>query len=178
MRPKLNYSHLKGNTSFTKDEIRWAIDQCERQGEGVSAVLPFLEGWEYARQKFIDPNKPMIMGGLIDEIKYLSMIVTNGRHSMSNPYRLTPVVFNNGNEATPPQHIPRTFHKLCVSGLFVEDIHAFVIEYLKIHPLEDGNGRVANILLNRQNEQAMNERKGFIYENPKLDGWIDSVLTA
>ena len=160
---------LDKDTNFTKDEIRWAIDQCERQGEGVDAVLPFLEGWEYARQTFVAPNR------LIDEITYLSMIVTNGRHNMSNPYRSTPVVFNNGNVGTSPQHIPRTLHTLCESGLFVEDVDRFLIEYLRIHPLEDGNGRVANILLNRKNEEAMNERKGFIYDNPKLEGWIDKA---
>ena len=160
---------LSEDTNFTKDEIRWAIDQCERQGEGVDAVLPFLEGWEYARQTFVVSNR------LINEIKYLSMIVTNGSHSLSNPYRITPVVVNNVNVGTPPQHIPRTLYALCESGLFVQDIDRFLIEYLRIHPLEDGNGRVANILLNRHNEEAMNERKGFIYDNPKLEGWIDKA---
>ena len=92
---------------------------------------------------------------------------------MSKPYRVTPVVFANGNVGTSPEHITRTVYQLCQSGLFTEDIHAFLIEYLKIHPLEDGNGRVANILLNRFNVQAMNERTGFIYDNPKEEGWID-----
>ena len=51
---------LSEDTNFTKDEIRWAIDQCERQGEGVDAVLPFLEGWEYARQTFVVSNRPTV----------------------------------------------------------------------------------------------------------------------
>ena len=167
------YAFLSEDTNFTKSEIRWAIDQCQRQGEPASAVLPFLEGWEYARQNFTEPNKKKMLGGLSDQISYRSMIVTDGRHLMSKPYLVTPVVFANGNVGTSPEHIPRTVYQLCQSGLFTEDIHAFLIEYLKIHPLEDGNGRVANILLNRFNVQAMNERTGFIYDNPKEEGWID-----
>lgn len=169
------YAYLKEDTNFTKDEIRWAIDQCERQGEPATAVLPFLEGWEYARQNFTEPNKKKMLGGLSDQISYLAMIVTDGRHTMSYPYRKTPVVFANGNSGSNPDSIPRTLYLLCTSGLITEDINTFLVEYLKIHPLEDGNGRVANILLNRFNKQAMNERTGFIYDNPKLEGWIDKA---
>lgn len=162
------YAFLSEDTKFSKDEIRWAIDQCERQGEGVDAVLPFLEGWEYARQNFKTPNEKKMLGGLSDQISYLAMIVTDGNHTMSRPYRKTPVVFANGNTGINPEHIPRTVYLLCASGLITEDINAFIIEYLKIHPLEDGNGRVANILLNR-----FSEGEQFIYDNPKEEGWID-----
>ena len=50
------YAFLSEDTNFTKSEIRWAIDQCQRQGEPASAVLPFLEGWEYARQNFTETH--------------------------------------------------------------------------------------------------------------------------
>ncbi len=159
------YAFLSEDTKFSKDEIRWAVEQCIRQGEGADAVLPFLEGWEYARQNFNTLEKG---GRLSDEISYLAMIVTDGRHTMSNPYRYTPVIFANGNTGTNPDSIPRTHYLLCQSGLITQDLNSFVVEWLKIHPLEDGNGRVANIILNR-----LSEGEQFIYDNPKEEGWID-----
>ena len=88
-------------------------------------------------------------------------------------YRETPVVFANGNDGAPWIEIPRLMEQLCASGLFWTDIRAFLIEFLKIHPFTDGNGRTASILYNRRGGEVGGN--GWIYDSfdPEQDEWIN-----
>ena len=65
-------------------------------------------------------------------------------------YRETPVVFANGNRGVSWMEIPRLMEQLCKTDLYWTNTKEFLIEFLKIHPFTDGNGRTASILYNRQ----------------------------
>ena len=43
--------------TYTQDELRWAVDEVERQGAGPEAVLHFLAAWDYAKGEFFPANK-------------------------------------------------------------------------------------------------------------------------
>ena len=83
-------------------------------------------------------------------------------------YRKTPVTFRNGNTGAKADQIPRLMNQLCDSNLWDTDREAFVLEFLKIHPFEDGNGRVAAILMNTPDHRP--SRREFI-PVPSMDGW-------
>jgi fido (protein-threonine AMPylation protein) len=59
--------------------------------------------------------------------------------------------------------------QLADSDLFWTDTEAFVIEFLRIHPFEDGNGRTASILLNRRTA------KDLFVDLPQIEGWINEA---
>ncbi len=69
-----------------------------------------------------------------------------------NQYRTIPVVFENGGSAENPQNIPAAMSRAILWGTPVSyDFHGWyqwVKVFLKIHPFEDGNGRMASLLFN------------------------------
>ncbi len=179
------------NRVYTFEEISWAAYECAVQGEGPMDVLSFLNAWDYARNEFFPYNK--------DELEYQIQMV-NGRVTGNHPlmreairmglerqslnidavqalgfadYRETPVVFANGNDGAPWIEIPRLMEQLCASDLFWTDIRAFLIEFLKIHPFADGNGRTASVLYNRRGGEVGGE--GWVYDSfdPEQDEWIN-----
>ena len=89
-------------------------------------------------------------------------------------YRETPVVFANGNRGVSWMEIPRLMEQLCKTDLYWTNTKEFLIEFLKIHPFADGNGRTASILYNRQGGGLL-PGGGWIYDSfdPGQDGWID-----
>jgi nucleotide-binding universal stress UspA family protein len=109
-----------------------------RQGEPDSAAQYLKQAWQRART----------IGADLTEADILDI------HALTAPgvrpgYRTTPVTFAGGGTAVPAQHVPRQMTQLVESGLARTDPEAFVREFLQIHPFEDGNGRVAVVLLNR-----------------------------
>ena len=152
--------------SYTPEEMAWATRECERQGEGPEMIPHFLKAWNYARNQFF----PYDMASLETQVLLVHTNVM-GWISASH-YRQTPVVFANGNEGANWQEVPRLMEQLCESDLFWTDTEAFVVEFLRIHPFEDGNGRTASILLNRRTA------KDLFVDLPQIEGWIDSVITT
>jgi hypothetical protein len=176
---------------YTFEEVSWAAYECAVQGEGPMDVLSFLNAWDYARNEFFPHDK----AGLEYQIQMVNGRVT-GNHPLMREaikmglerqnlnidavqalgyadYRETPVVFANGNTGAQWIEIPRLMEQLCASNLFWTDTRAFLVEFLKIHPFADGNGRTANILYNRRGGEVGGE--GWIYDSfdPEQDEWIN-----
>ena len=131
--------------TYTQDELRWAVDEVERQGAGPEAVLHFLAAWDYAKGEFFPADKDT----LDLQIRFVNELV-RGQLPNGRAYRETPVVFPNGNKGAPWQEVPRLMDRLCESDLLWTTPDAFAYEFLSIHPFEDGNGRTASIIMNRR----------------------------
>jgi len=137
--------------TYTQDELRWAVNEVERQGAGPEAVLHFLAAWDYAKGEFFPYNKDT----LDLQIRFVNELVRGqypirGQYPNGRAYRETPVVFANGNKGAPWQEVPRLMDRLCESNLLWTNPDSFAIEFLNIHPFEDGNGRTASIIMNRR----------------------------
>ena len=165
----------KTDEPIRPDVWEWADREVTRQG-APELASEFVQAWDYAR------NALFPMSDHLDtdrEIRFINMLVcgdlmiTPGAYPTR--YRLTPVVFVNGNEGANWQQIPLLMSNLCKSGLLYgsdEDVRDFIVEFLKIHPFEDGNGRTAAILLNRRIGRLGNS--GFA-PVPTLDGWVEDA---
>ena len=163
---------------YTFEEVSWAAYECAVQGEGPMDVLSFLNAWDYARSEFFPYDK--------DELEYQIQMV-NGRVTGNHPLMREAIrmglerqnlnidVVQTLGFADYAQwmEIPRLMEQLCASDLFWTDIRAFLIEFLKIHPFADGNGRTASILYNRRGGEVGGE--GWIYDSfdPEQDEWIN-----
>ncbi len=171
--------------TYTPEEMEWAGTEVARQGAGPEAIPHFLAGWDYARNEFFPHDK--------DTLEQQVRIVHRHVIDWADPkwmgkqqYRETPVVFANGNEGADWRFIPRLMTQLCESDLLWTDPEAFVVEFLSIHPFEDGNGRTASIVLNRRlrskgfivggignqtPEEADQWNKTF-HDLPEVGGWV------
>ena len=145
--------------NYNANLIKWACEEVDKQGDGALSVPDFLKGWD-----FIHTTPHSVQ----QSISILNGIVRGGwRHDPERNYRTTPVTFLNGNTGAKADQIPRLMDQLCDSDLWDTDREAFVLEFLKIHPFEDGNGRVAAILINTPSDP---HRREFI-PVPSEDGW-------
>jgi|TARA_Y100000296_G_scaffold48509_1_gene55579 hypothetical protein len=159
--------------NYNDNLIKWACEEVDRQGESALSVPAFLQGWDFAHttpypmQQTISILNEIVNGwpdGEGDLVKRFGRL-----------YRATPVTFVNGNTGAKADQIPRLMDQLCDSDLWDDDREAFVLEFLKIHPFEDGNGRVAAILMNlaprlRDFPQDPNKQTEFV-PVPSMDGW-------
>ena len=147
---------------FTQNERDWAQQECQRQGV-ADEVDNFLIAWEFARRNNVYASE--------HTDNYIGEVHAYVDWDGNRTYRQTPVVFANGNDAVSWREVPRLMKQLVESGLYQRDIHAFVVEFLRIHPFEDGNGRTATIMLNA----ALGNQDRFV--DPAIpEGWLDSVV--
>jgi len=123
--------------NYSANLIKWACEEVDKQGESALSVPGFLDAWDFAHTTPYPIQKT---------IKCLNARVRDSVRIAT--YRTTPVTFLNGNTGAKADQIPRLMDQLCDSDLWDTDREAFVLEFLKIHPFEDGNGRVAAILMN------------------------------
>ena len=144
--------------------IKWACEEVDKQGESALSVPAFLHAWDFAHatpyplQQTISVLNGIVRGWPTNQAQA-------ARFGAIDAYRKTPVTFLNGNTGAKADQIPRLMDQLCDSDLWDTDRQAFVLEFLKIHPFEDGNGRVAAILMNM-------ERSSFTFLSvPSEDGW-------
>ena len=167
--------------TYTEDELRWAVDEVERQGAGPEAVLHFLAAWDYAKGEFFPYNKDT----LDLQIRFVNEVVRNGCNACPSgqAFRETPVVFANGNKGANWQELPRLMERLCESDLLWTNPDAFAIEFLSIHPFEDGNGRTASIIMNRRTlgtsgsigAVAHQKMACYPFRNiPEPSGWVNA----
>jgi len=140
--------------NYNTNLIKWACEEVDKQGDSALSVPGFLTAWDFAHATPYPLQKT---------IKCLNARVRDSVRIAT--YRTTPVTFLNGNTGAKADQIPRLMDQLCDSDLWDTDRQAFVLEFLKIHPFEDGNGRVAAILMNM-------ERSSFTFlPVPTEDGW-------
>ena len=123
--------------NYNANLIKWACEEVDKQGDGALSVPGFLNAWDFAHTTPYPIQKT---------IKCLNARVRDAVRIAT--YRTTPVTFLNGNTGAKADQIPRLMDQLCDSDLWDDDREAFVLEFLKIHQFEDGNGRVAAILMN------------------------------
>ena len=153
--------------------IKWACEEVDKQGESALSVPDFLKGWDfihntpYPLQQTISVLNGIVRGWPTNQAQA-------ARFGAIDAYRKTPVTFVNGNTGAKADQIPRLMDQLCDSDLWNTDRQAFVLEFLKIHPFEDGNGRMAAILMNMKRAGV---RGGWFNPSftflpvPSEDGW-------
>ena len=130
----------------------WATQEVRRQGEPDSAANDLIAGLLRAD----DIRADWFGASLItaDDIIDIHSLIAPGVRA---GYRTTPVTFASGGAASKAADIERQMTLLVESGLANSDPDEFVKQFLRIHPFEDGNGRVAAVLLNHLSPRPWRE---------------------
>ena len=128
------------NTNLVHKALAYCAREVDRQQDSPMHVLYMFAAWEFA--------KGVVPGKNVDNeevIHTLSMLV-RGYDSVPR-YRGTPVYFAQGGHAANHQSIGRLMSQLMDLADKIT-VDQYVHEFLRIHPYEDGNGRVASLLYN------------------------------
>jgi hypothetical protein len=162
---------------YNENLIKWACEEVDKQGESALAVVDFLTGWwfihdtPYPLEQTISVLNGIVRGWPTDQAQA-------ARFGAVDAYRTTPVTFINGNTGAKADQIPRLMNQLCDSDLWEEDRTAFVLEFLKIHPFEDGNGRMAAMMVNKDRRFGPSYWPREFNEVPSMDGWDEGYGSA
>lgn len=119
--------------------VKYLSDEVERQGDPPSFVYHMARAWNALViismvKNTLNETDIMEIGALV-------------KNRDVERYRNTPVTFASGGHASNPAVIYRSMESLMANmGDLSPDEFAF--EFLKIHPFEDGNGRVASLVRN------------------------------
>lgn len=113
------------------------VAECERQQVGIKELACLISGYAYALEADRLPTEGDVLhlAGVIEPS-------TGGR------YRTTPVTFREGGSAASAQSVPGATARLFAYLDASTDPNGFVHAFLRIHPFNDGNGRLAFILFN------------------------------
>lgn len=127
----------------------FCAEECRRQNEpdGELCVYWYITAWNAACEMLGDSRTCTE-----DQAHAIACLIEPKRN---NEYRQTPVSFRNGNTALAPLLVPRAMSNLfdAQADLSVDELtpQDFYVEYEKIHPRGNGNGRMGKILFNVRN---------------------------
>lgn len=125
------------NMQLDINVVQWAAQECDRQKSGELSVANLCEAWIYLAtrpSKFFDSALIRILGCFVDPV------------ANSKGYRTLPVHFANG-QVVGASNIPHQIDNLCEYSNVLLPLEWY-IEFEKVHPFQDGNGRVGSLMYN------------------------------
>jgi len=119
-----------------KELITQAIKSCKYQDDlSIDSVKRYVRACEY-----IYKNDSYLT---VTDIINLGNIISK----KNNGFRCTPVIFKDGNKGVHYAQIPRLIENICMARKeYRITVREFFIQFELIHPFNDGNGRVGEIL--------------------------------
>ncbi len=120
--------------------VRFCAQECERQRTGPMEVYRMIRAYGLAL------NQTIVTMSFINDLALLIEPISN-----KNGFRNIPVIFSSGKHpAAKCDQILRLMQQLMLAYLDGDRLTPadFYYEFQKIHPFEDGNGRVGAIIYN------------------------------
>ncbi len=126
--------------------VKWACSEVHRQVEDPPFVVGMINAWGYAESSI----NPSIVG--VEDLYILGSLVK--MVPLREGFRRTQVKIGD-NYGAPASELDRLINQLLDNQANLNE-DEFCFEFLRIHPFEDGNGRVASILYNTKRRSLKN----------------------